>query len=87
MQYLVRLTDRALRDMEFIYEFVQASVLLNGKWHFIDKTGHFVLDPPFVQVRSLHNGLAFFLDGQSPSSASDAGYIDKTGRAVWPRRQ
>jgi plasmid stabilization system protein ParE len=24
MQYLVRLTDRALRDMELIYEFVQA---------------------------------------------------------------
>jgi plasmid stabilization system protein ParE len=24
MQYLVRLTDRALRDMEFIYELVQA---------------------------------------------------------------
>jgi toxin ParE1/3/4 len=24
MRYLVRLTDRALRDMEFIYEFVQA---------------------------------------------------------------
>jgi len=24
MQYLVRLTDRAQRDMEFIYEFVQA---------------------------------------------------------------
>jgi len=54
-------------------------VLLNGKWHFIDKTGHFVLDPPFVQVRSFHNGLASFLDGQSPSSASNAGYIDKTG--------
>lgn len=62
-----------------------ASVLLNGKWHFIDKTGHFVLDPPFVQVRSFHNGLAFFLDGQSPSSASGSGYIDKTGKVVWPR--
>ena len=24
MQYLVNLTDRALRDMELIYEFVQA---------------------------------------------------------------
>jgi hypothetical protein len=60
-----------------------ASVLRDGKWHFIDKTGHFVLDPPFAQVRSFHNGLAFFLDGQSPSSASDSGYIDKSGKIIW----
>jgi hypothetical protein len=61
-----------------------ANVLVNGKWHFIDKAGHFVIDPPFFQVRSFHNGLAFFLDGQSRSSAS--GYIDKTGKVVWPRQ-
>lgn len=50
-------------------------VLLEGKWHFIDRTGQFVLSPPNFQVWSFHDGLA---------AVSDFGYIDKSGKVVWP---
>jgi hypothetical protein len=52
-----------------------ALVLLEGKWHFIDRTGHIVLSPPNFQVKSFRNGLA---------EVSDFGYIDRTGKVVWP---
>lgn len=58
-------------------------VLLDGKWHFIDKSGKFVISPPFVEIWSFNNGLARVLDGPTPSSAADSGYIDQTGKVVW----
>jgi WG containing repeat len=59
-----------------------ALVLLQGKWHFIDRTGNIVLSPPNLQVRSFHNGLAEV--SESGYAVSDSGYIDKNGKVIWP---
>lgn len=58
-------------------------VLLDGKWHFIDKNGEIILSPPYVEVWPFQNGLARVLDGPTPSSAADSGYIDRTGKVIW----
>lgn len=51
-----------------------ALVLLQGKWHFIDKNGEFILDANFAQVESFHGGLA---------RVSGFGYMNKSGKVVW----
>jgi hypothetical protein len=62
-----------------------ALVLLEGKWHFIDRTGQIVLSPPNFQVQSFHNGLAAV--GDSRYGENERGYIDKSGKVVWPPQQ
>ena len=58
-------------------------VLLDDKWHFIDKSGQFVISPPYVEIWSFQNGLARVLEGATPSSAADFGYIDRSGAIIW----
>lgn len=60
-------------------------VLLQGKWHFIDRAGRFVLSPPNFQVQSFRNGLAKVSDGLA--QVTGFGYIDKSGKVVWPPQQ
>lgn len=61
-----------------------ASVRVSGKWHFIDKTGKSVIEVPAFQVQSFRGGLASF-SGRRFGNSVDSGYIDKTGKVVWPR--
>ena len=60
-------------------------VLLEGKWHFIDRTGNVVLSPPNSLIWSFRNGLAKVSDSRY-AGVDDFGYIDKTGSKIWPRQ-
>ncbi|HYM76745.1 MAG TPA: WG repeat-containing protein [Candidatus Dormibacteraeota bacterium] len=65
-----------------------ASVHVDGNWHFIDKTGNFVINLPNGEVRSFHRGLAWVSQGTQPDNFETFGYIDKSGKLVWdPRPQ
>jgi len=59
-----------------------ADVYSNGKWQFIDKKGHVVLDLPYEQVRPFKNGLASVDEGTS-GPKQEFGYIDKQGKQIW----
>lgn len=59
-----------------------AAVLLDGKWHYIDRAGKIVISVPFFLVKGFHNGLAWVTEGKEVSSEK-YGYIDKTGKTVW----
>jgi hypothetical protein len=47
-----------------------------GKWIFIDKKGNVVIETPYTEVRSFHDGLA------PVKSNNKWGYIDKAGKIV-----
>ena len=64
-----------------------ALILLDGKWHFIDKRGGFVLNPPFAQVWSFENGLSRVSRDLDPSRSADFGYIDMTGKVIWKQEE
>lgn len=45
---------------------------------FIDKSGNWVIEPKFRWVSGFHEGFALILSG------SKSGYIDRTGKVIWP---
>jgi hypothetical protein len=54
-----------------------ASVKLNGKYGFIDKTGQEIIPLKYDEAWSFHEGLGGVkLDGKS-------GYVDKRGNEAW----
>ena len=70
--------------------FVEAS----GQWGFIDKTGKFVIEPQFDDVRDFQRGLASvciaaakFRNENNPFGCLDRssrwGYVNQEGKIVW----
>ena len=54
-----------------------ASVEVDGKWGFIDKTSKMVIEPRFKSVGIFSEGLAAFVGDEDLW-----GYMDKTGKVV-----
>ncbi len=63
----------------------RASVAINAKWGFIDRTGKFLIEPKFVGAQSSglsdSKGLAA-VGSDGRSMRNDVGVIDSTGRYV-----
>lgn len=59
-----------------------ADVYSDGKWQFIDRKGHVVLDVPYEQVRPFKDGLAS-VDEDTAGPNQKFGYIDKHGKQIW----
>jgi hypothetical protein len=53
-----------------------------GKLGFIDRTGTLVIDSPFGKMDDFYRGLAEVCE--SYDFGAKCGYIDKTGKVVWP---
>jgi hypothetical protein len=67
--------DRGLRGADVMWARIEG-----GKWIFIDKSGKAVMETPYTEVGSFHDGLA-------PVKSNDKwGYIDKAGKIVVPPR-
>jgi hypothetical protein len=59
-----------------------ASVMLNGKYGYIDKTGKLVVPAKYGYTHFfLGNLAAFLIDPSNP--AAGIGYINKSGKVVW----
>ena len=54
-----------------------AAVKINGKWGYINKAGHLVIEPKLDRVYSFQHGLALIRVGNQLE------YIDKTGKPLW----
>jgi len=67
----------------FSEDLALVSFEVNGPPHFIDKGGKVVLSPDALRARSFRNGLAQ-IERVSPDGTHAFGYIDRTGRVVWP---
>ena len=50
------------------------------RWGFIDKTGHFRINPQFWSVEDFHDGLCEVRESKAYVETS---YIDRTGKYVW----
>jgi hypothetical protein len=57
-------------------------ILDNGKLGFIDRTGTVVLQTPFGKIDDFYRGLAEVCE--SYDFGSKCGYIEKTGKLIWP---
>jgi hypothetical protein len=53
----------------------------SGKFGFIDRTGHFVVNPQYDDVENFRNGFAKVTLGKGNEEKD--GYIDKTGKVIW----
>jgi hypothetical protein len=53
----------------------------DGKFGFIDHSGHFVVNPPYDNAYDFKNGFASVTQGKGNDAKT--GYIDKTGRVIW----
>ena len=53
----------------------------NGKFGFIDHSGHFVINPQYDNVFDFTDGYAKVMVGKGADAKS--GYIDKTGKTIW----
>jgi hypothetical protein len=53
----------------------------DGKFGFIDHSGHFVINPQYDNANDFKNGFASVTLGKGNDARS--GYIDRTGKIVW----
>lgn len=65
-----------------------AAIAVNGKWGFLDRQGKLAIQPqydfPEKAVRRVHGTLQFHGGLCRIPSGSKTGYIDSTGKWVWP---
>lgn len=65
--------DRFLKGRDVVWANIEG-----GKWNYIDHKGKVIIETPYTEVRSFHDGLA-------PVKIDNAwGYIDKAGKIVVP---
>jgi len=53
----------------------------DGKFGFIDHSGHFVINPQYDNAWDFKNGFAKV--GVGKGDDAKTGYIDKTGKTIW----
>ena len=85
MQYLVRLTDRALRDMEAIYEFIEADVSERAFAWFNDLAKSICSLERFPERGAVireSKKLRHFLFGKKPSTYRIIYAVDKRSHVV-----
>ena len=65
-----------------------AAVKIKGRWGYIDKSGRVVIKPQFDNAGKFVEGIAAVSVGwvyaDVPQTKAKGGYIDRTGKYVWP---
>ena len=65
-----------------------AAVKIKGRWGYIDKAGRTVIKPQFDNAEKFIEGIAAvsvgWANGDVPQTKAKGGYIDRTGKYVWP---
>ncbi|MDF5711983.1 MAG: WG repeat-containing protein [Nostoc sp. S4] len=69
--------DPKIKIAEPFYEGL-ASVDINGKWGYINRSGSIVIEPKFQNASRFRNGLAYV-----KVNAASEGYINHSGQFVW----
>ena len=78
------ITDVLARDIGRVtFSEGLAPVKIGDKSGYIDRSGHFVINPQFDLALPFIDGLALVTKGRGPDA--ELGWIDKTGKYVWKR--